>query len=258
MERMTTDETNAAGLLKAESRVFNQDCLALMRSLPDGFFHLAVADPPYGQADKTSGWGGGRFGGPKTARFYKYRKQTEDNDLAVGWDTAPSAEFFAELRRVSRHQIIWGANFFEVMPPCKCFLVWVKNNIPDGFSMAQAEYAWTSLTVNSRVWHGSSARCKTDGDVHFHPTEKPVALYRWLFDVWMQTLPRPLDAPLRVFDPMMGSQSSRIAAHTLGLDYWGCELDAEYFRRGCLRYEQETAGLIAQSDGSQVRQLSLF
>lgn len=252
MERMTTDETNAVGLLKAESRVFNQDCLELMRSLPDGFFHLAVADPPYGFGDYVPHDPRGRYGG----RFDKYRETGERTPTE--WDTAPSAEFFAELRRVSRHQIIWGANFFDAMPACKCFLVWVKTNIPDGFSMAQAEYAWTSLTVNSRVWHGSSARCKTDGDVHFHPTEKPVALYRWLFDVWMQTLPRPLDAPLRVFDPMMGSQSSRIAAHALGLNYWGCELDAEYFRRGCLRYEQETAGLIPQSDGSQVRQLSLF
>lgn len=240
------------------SDVFNQDCIEYMRTLPDGFFHLAVADPPYGQADKESGWGGGRFGGPKTARFYKYRKQDADNDLAVSWDTAPDADFFRELARVSQHQIIWGANFFPQMPPCKCFITWVKTNIPDGFSMAQAEYAWTSLSCNARVWHGSSARTK-DGD-HFHPTEKPVALYRWLFDVWLQATQQRADAdqPLRVFDPMMGSQSSRIAAHSLGLDYYGCELDAEYFRRGCLRYERETAGLITQSDGQTIQQLSLF
>lgn len=235
------------------SDVFNQDCIEYMRTLPDGFFHLAVADPPYG-------FGGGyvphdprgRFGG----RFDKYRDTSVSTPTE--WDTAPDADFFRELARVSQHQIIWGANFFPQMPPCKCFITWVKTNIPDGFSMAQAEYAWTSLSCNARVWHGSSARSK-DGD-HFHPTEKPVALYRWLFDVWLQVTQQRADAgqPLRVFDPMMGSQSSRIAAHSLGLDYYGCELDAEYFRRGCLRYERETAGLITQSDGQTIQQLSLF
>ena len=239
------------------SDVFNQDCIEYMRTLPDGFFHLAVADPPYGQADKESGWGGGRFGGPKTARFYKYRKQDADNDLAVSWDTAPDADFFRELARVSQHQIIWGANFFPQMPPCKCFITWVKTNIPDGFRMAQAEYAWTSLTCNARVWHGSSARTK-DGTDHFHPTEKPVALYSWLMETWLESVQKKPADGLKVFDPMMGSQSSRIAAYGLGIDYYGCELDAEYFRRGCERYERKTAGKITLPDGRKVQQLNLF
>lgn len=240
------------------SDVFNCDCIEYMRSLPDKFFNLAVADPPYGQADMPGGWGDGRFGGGSTARFYKYRKRDAGDSLAVSWDRPPQDEFFTELRRVSEHQVIWGANFFPQMPACKCFFAWVKTNIPDGFSMAQAEYAWTSLTCNARVFHGSSARQKNGTD-HFHPTEKPVALYRWVYDVWISTLPTPLETPLRVFDPMMGSQSSRIAAYALGLDYYGCELDEDYFRRGCQRYEQETAGLITQTDGRSVaRQLRLF
>jgi len=230
------------------SDVFNQDCIEYMRTLPDGFFHLAVADPPYGMAgvDKSEGK---RFG----MRFKKYNQG--DSDMNT-WDTAPPDEFFTELARVSQHQIIWGANFFDAMPPCKCFLAWVKTNIPDGFQMAQAEYAWTSLTCNARVWHGSSARQK-DGD-HFHPTEKPVALYRWLMEVWLESCGIAAADGLRVFDPMMGSQSSRIAAYGLGIDYYGCELDAEYFRRGCARYERETAGKIALPDGHTVQQLSLF
>jgi len=233
------------------SEVFNQDCIAYMRTLPDGFFNLAVADPPYGFGDSYVPHDPrGRFGG----RFDKYRDTSVTTPTE--WDTAPDAAFFAELARVSQHQIIWGANFFPDMPPCKCFLTWVKTNIPDGFSMAQAEYAWTSLTCNARVWQGSSARSK-DSD-HFHPTEKPVGLYRWLMRVWMESVQvTPADTP-KVFDPMMGSQSSRIAAYSLGLDYYGCELDTEYFRRGCLRYEKETAGLIAQSGGQTIRQLSLF
>lgn len=233
------------------SEVRNQDCLEYMRSLPDKFFHMAVADPPYGFGNVVAD--GARFGG----RFKRYNKGTTDMNQ---WDTAPSSDFFTELLRVSEHQVVWGANFFPTMPACKCFLVWVKTNIPDGFSMAQAEYAWTSLPVNARVWHGSSARPKDHTD-HFHPTEKPTALYRWVLEQWLSALPdsRRRDYPLRVFDPMMGSQSSRIAARALGLDYYGCELDAEYFRRGCLRYEQETAGLIAQPDGTPIgRQLALF
>lgn len=221
-----------------------------MRTLPDGFFHLAVADPPYGMAgvDKSEGK---RFG----MRFRKYNQGDSDMNQ---WDTAPDAAFFRELARVSSHQIIWGANFFPDMPPCKCFLTWVKTNIPDGFQMAQAEYAWTSLPCNARVWHGSSYRTK-DGTDHFHPTEKPVALYRWLMQIWRECcVSDGYDDTLRVFDPMMGSQSSRIAAHGLGLDYYGCELDAEYFRRGCARYERETAGKIALPDGQTVQQLSLF
>ncbi len=244
------------------SEVYNQDCIEYMRTLPDGYFHLAVADPPYGFGDYVSRDPRGRYGG----RFDRYRNNGERTPTE--WDQTPTDEFFSELFRVSERQVIWGANFFAQMPPCKCFLTWVKTNIPDGFTMAQAEYAWTSLDGNARVWHGTSLRPKDDGD-HFHPTEKPVALYKWLFEVWLWTLdgcPKGVsgrgsvrDRQLRVFDPMMGSQSSRIAARIMGLDYYGCELDAEYFRRGCHRYEKETAGLITQPDGSRVAtQLTLF
>lgn len=231
------------------SQVFNQDCISYMRSLPDKYFHLSIADPPYGAGGVAND--GERFGG----RFKQYNTGSTDMNT---WDAAPPEEFFAELTRVSQHQIIWGANFFNSMPGCKCFLVWVKTNIPDGFQMAQAEYAWTTLTCNSRVYHGSSARSR-DGQHHFHPTEKPAALYKWAFEVWLSTLPQPLEAPLRVFDPMMGSQSSRIAARVLELDYYGCEIDAEYYRRGCQRYDEETEGLIARPHGlAPVRQLTLF
>ncbi len=229
------------------SEVYNQDCIEYMRTLPDKFFHLAVADPPYGFGGVAAD--GARFG----ARFLKYN--TGNSDMNT-WDTAPDAAFFRELSRVSEHQIIWGANFFPDMPPCKCFITWVKTNIPDKFSMAQAEYAWTSLGCNAKVYHGSSYRSK-DGE-HFHPTEKPVALYRWIIEVWLESTGKNPSEGLRIFDPMMGSQSSRIAAYGLGIDYYGCELDAEYYRLGCQRYERETAGLITQSDGHIVKQLSMF
>ena len=230
-----------------KSEALNIDCIEYMRQLPDKYFHLAVADPPYGFGGV--GQEGARFG----QRFDRYNSGASDMNQ---WDTAPGDEFFSELARVSQHQIIWGANFFDHMPPCKCFLTWVKTNIPDGFQMAQAEYAWTTLTCNARVWHGRSTR--DQGRHHFHPTEKPVALYRWLLQVWMDSLPAPHDEPLRVFDPMMGSQSSRIAAAAMQVDYYGCELDAEYFRQGCERYDAEVQGITTTTHGQTIHQLQLF
>lgn len=236
-----------------KSEVFNIDCLEYMRSLPDKYFHIAIADPPYGNGGSAGGYKDGRFGGGNTARFYKYRKAVADNSLAVGWDMAPSSAFFNELFRVSQHQVIWGANYFT-LPPCKCFLTWVKTNIPERFSMAQAECAWTSFECNAKVFHCSSARSK-DGK-HFHPTEKPVQLYHWCLSVWLESL-RNKEHPLRMFDPMMGSQSSRIAAYMFGLDYYGCELDAEYFRLGCERYDKDVRN-ITPTKTNEYRQLYLF
>lgn len=122
-----------------------------MRSLPDKFFDLAIADPPYGTADVKAHDPRGRYG----ARFNKYRDTSDTSPTA--WDVAPPQEFFDELRRVSCHQIIWGGNFFA-MPPAKCFLVWVKTNIPEKFTMAMCEYAWTSLTGNAKVFYHSAMR----------------------------------------------------------------------------------------------------
>ena len=239
------------------SEAYHIDCVEYMRELPDKYFTLAVADPPYGQAGKA-GWADGRFGGGSTARFFKYRKPDTGSGLAVAWDTAPMDEFFTELRRVSCHQVIWGGNFFA-LPPCKCFLVWVKSNIPDGFNMAQAEYAWTSLGCNSKVFHGSSSR--TSSSAGFHPTEKPVALYRWLLrDVCTPAAMRlhdPLER-IRVFDPMMGTQSSRVAAALLGIDYYGCEIDAEYYRQGCEFYARLMNTAAPEQTRPQPLQLSLF
>jgi site-specific DNA-methyltransferase (adenine-specific) len=221
-----------------------------MRGLPDNAFALAIADPPYGiGADHDQKLRAGTQYGKSCAPCKDYGNSE--------WDSkAPEKEWFDELRRVSRHQIIWGANFFDRMPPCKCFLTWVKTNIPDGFQMAQAEYAWTTLTCNARVWHGRSTR--DQGSHHFHPTEKPVALYRWLLQVWLESIQIPKDEPLRVFDPMMGSQSSRIAAAAMQVDYYGCELDAEYFRQGCQRYDAEVRGITTRADGQTIQQLQLF
>ena len=145
---------------------------------------------------------------------------------------APPPEYFDELARVSKAQIIWGGNYFD-LPPTRCFLIWRKTNIPlEGFSMAPVEYAWTSFNENAALFEHSSLR--GDGSGGFHPTEKPVALYRWIFA-------RYAKAGDRILDTHLGSGSSRIAAWDAGLDFVGCELDPEYFRLEEERFAAHTA-----------------
>lgn len=183
--------------------------------------------------------GGGRhytFGLRKRNRGYEDRRNMgrEIRKKIIAWDTAPDEEFFKELRRVSRNQIIWGANYFPNMPPTRCFVVWRKLTISEDFSMAMAEYAWTSFNGNAKVYE--CAPQGKPGDERFHPTQKPVALYSWLLRrFWTGGV---------VFDPMMGSQSSRIAAHFAGADFVGCELDPEYFAKGNARFDAATRQLL--------------
>lgn len=139
----------------------------------------------------------------------------------IAWDNAPGQEYFDELFRVSKQQIIWGGNYFG-LPQNRCFLVWEKTNIPDNFSMAQAEYAWTSFNGNAKVWHGSRLRSKDR--THFHPTEKPQALYAWIYSRFA----KPGD---KILDTHLGSGTSRRAAWDAGLDFTAFEIDEEYFRK---------------------------
>ena len=164
-----------------KSDVYNCDCLEYMRTLPDNAFALAIADPPYGGAGENTEIRNnrGRFsrykdidcartGGTWAA---KYGKNIKD------WDVAPTEEFFKELMRVSENQIIWGANYFS-MPPTRCFIVWRKLTISETFTMAMAEYAWTSFNSNAKVVELPPQG--KQGDDRFHPTQKPVELYAWL------------------------------------------------------------------------------
>lgn len=138
--------------MKPTSKVYNIDCMEYMRTIPDKFFDLAVVDPPYGGGNSSLG-GGKRFG----QRFDRYKQDRRDmvgeiRKKIIGWDEAPSREYFDELFRVSKHQVIWGANYFEGLPSTRCFLVWRKLSISESFSMAMCEYAWTSFNTNAKVF----------------------------------------------------------------------------------------------------------
>lgn len=177
---------------------------------------------------------GGRF-----LRYETTPKQTggifDDAPACSHWDFAPPLEYFQQLARVSKHQIIWGGNYFD-LPPTRCFIIWRKTNIPlEGFSMAPVEYAWTSFNGNAAMFEFTSSG-GTGRESRFHPTQKPVELYLWL----LKHYAKPGD---KILDTHLGSGSSRIAAYDLGLDFTGYEIDQTYFQLEEERFAAHAAQL---------------
>lgn len=178
-----------------------------------------------------------------TGRFERYRRnyppQFSDNHnikKGIWWDIAPGEEYFQEIFRVSKNQIIWGGNYFP-LPPTRCFLIWRKLTISEKFSMAMCEYAWTSFNSNAK-WFECAPQ-GTKKEPRFHPTAKPIALYQWI----LQNYAKEGD---KILDPYLGSGSIAIAAHDLGFELTGIEIDKEY-------YESAKKRLVEHQ-----RQLTLF
>jgi site-specific DNA-methyltransferase (adenine-specific) len=199
------------------------DCLEAMRDMEDNAFDLAIVDPPYGLGiakdfhqngeRNCRGWG-------------EYSKKEWDSSI-------PDAEYFSELFRVSKNQIIWGGNYFTThLPPSQGWVIWNKGQ--RDFTLADGEMAWTSFDRALRIFdfaRGSalSSNQKTGG--MWHPTKKPVQLYTWLLSKYAQEGDRILDTHL-------GSGSIAIAAHNLGFDLTGYELDEEYYQAACNRLKE--------------------
>ena len=181
----------------------NCDCLEYMKTIPDKYFELAIVDPPYGINIETSG-----------TYFKKLGK-------AKGWDNEiPTPEYFAELKRVSQNQIVWGGNYFlEHLGSAKCFLIWDKM-IGEGMSFADGELAWTSFKKPTRIKQILSR--SVNGKIH--PTEKPVALYKWL----LKNYAKQGD---KILDTHFGSLSIGIACHDMGFELTAIELDKDYFEQ---------------------------
>jgi site-specific DNA-methyltransferase (adenine-specific) len=210
--------------MKHLSETFNRDCVEAMKEYPDNYFDLAIVDPPYGIDinNQSQGKGGG------VARKIDYTKKD--------WDkTAPEIIYFNELRRVSKNQIIWGANHFISKLPydSSCWIVWDKDNGETDF--ADCELAWTSFKTAVRrfkwTWAGMRQHNMKNKEERIHPTQKPIALYEWIFNNYA----KPND---KILDTHLGSQSSRIAAYKAGLDFTGFELDKEYFEQGNKRFSE--------------------
>jgi len=215
IKRSKASAVAAAGVSSAaSSEVYLMDCLDGMRHYPDEYFDLAVVDPPYGIGDKKLTQGG------TWASKYK----TGD----AKWDVKPPYDYFIELFRVSKNQIIWGANYFSELPECRCFLIWDK--IAHMETMADCEFAWTSFNKNAKIFK----HVRNTSEQRIHITQKPIKLYEWIFQKYAER-------GYRVLDTHLGSGSSRIAANKASLDFVGFEIDPEYFEAQEKRWRNFTA-----------------
>jgi site-specific DNA-methyltransferase (adenine-specific) len=217
---------------------YNMDCLKGMKQFPDGYFDLAIVDPPYGNALENQGGGTGIHRQKKNCRkpdgTWGYANWRDVGDKVCKkietWDIAPKEDYFKELFRVSRNQIIWGGNYFS-LPPTRCFLVWRKLTISESFSMAMAEYAWTSFNQNAKVFEHVP---QDNTGKRFHPTQKPIALYEWILNKYAK------EGDI-ILDTHVGSASSLIACHRTRHKFVGFEIDEEYYRLAKERLDAEMA-----------------
>lgn len=211
--------------------ITNEDNIKLMARYPDNYFDLAIVDPPYGidydvYCEKNNGK---KYKGNTKAKRGTYKSS--------GWDKSiPNKEYFNQLFRVSKNQIIWGGNYMiEFLYNTPCFVVWDKNingNFADG------ELAWTSFKSPTQIfeytWNGMIQGDMKNKETRIHPTQKPVALYKWLLDKYAKQDDKILDTHL-------GSGSIAIACHDYGFELTACELDAEYYEKAIERIKNHVS-----------------
>ena len=195
--------------------ITNEDNMELMSRYPDNYFDLAIVDPPYGIDANLKRGDTGK------------NKHIKQRDYHVGdWDSEiPSAEYFKELKRVSKNQIIWGGNYFlDHLNNTSCMIVWDKVNGTNYY--ADCELAWTSFKTSVRKfewrWHGFLQQNMANKQDRIHPTQKPIELYEWL----LMNYAKEND---KVLDTHLGSGSIALACHNLGFELTACELDKDYY-----------------------------
>lgn len=202
-------------------KLHRADCMEIMAGYPDNYFDLAVVYPPYGI---------GRFGN-------RVCNSDRETDSKINqWDIAPPPEYFEELFRVSKNQLIWGANNF-ILPKTEYFCIWDKEQTVDNF--ASAEYCWVSMGLKkpAKVFRYSIHKTMSDRKGEggkIHPTQKPVKLYSWIYQKYAEP-------GQKILDTHLGSGSNDIAAHYAKMgEFVGCELDQDYYDAACERVYKET------------------
>ena len=211
------------------SEVYNMDCMEYMKTVPDKFFDIAIVDPPYGIKAPNMVMGGGFSGGKYNSSKFKENKKRKikENESEYTWDNIPPDEnYFKELFRVSKNQIIWGGNYFY-LPPTRGILIWDKKQPWENFS--QIEIAWTSFDKPAKLYRQINSGANSEKKIH--PTQKPVELYMYL-------LSRFAEKGNKIFDSHLGSGSSRIAAYEYGFDFYACELNKTYFDKQEERFKK--------------------
>jgi len=198
--------------------ITNEDNMALMARYPDNYFDLAIVDPPYGLGDRLSSGGGKRKDDP--SRLLYVDKE---------WDVLPTKEYWNELFRVSKNQVVFGANyFFEYLHNTRGFVCWDKNQAMP--TLSACELVWTSFDKPAKIMKKSS----TDLE-RFHPTQKPIYVYKYMFE-YCKTQEND-----KILDTHLGSGSIAIACHDYGFDLTACELDKEYFDKAMERINNHVA-----------------
>ena len=201
--------------------MIHADCMDYMATLPDKAFELAIVDPSYGAGDVAS--------------FTPRAKGNTKNKIhkETKWNIVPEKEYFSELFRVSRNHIIWGGNdLCDILPISRGWIFWDKI-YENTFNFSAGELAWTSFDSVLKMFR-CSARWTPNEPLFIHPTQKPVALYKWLLSRYA----KPGD---RILDTHGGSGSICIACHDLGYDLTWMELDADYYAAACKRYQTHAA-----------------
>lgn len=212
-----------------QSVVYLEDCIQGMKRFEDNYFDFAIVDPPYGiDVAKT-----GKIGGNNAGKAKDYG--------AKEWDKQPpNGEYFRQLFRVSKNQIVWGANYFISKMPydSSCWLVWDKDNTG---KFADCELAWTSFDTAVRKfqwrWNGMLQQNMKDKEERIHPTQKPIALYEWI----LQKYAKRGDL---ILDTHLGSGSSRIAAYKQKLNFVGFEIDKHYWEKQEQRFQNFKSQLV--------------
>ena len=211
------------------SIVYNMDCIEGMKQYPDKYFDLAIVDPVYG--------------GVTRGGYMSNIESTSRKAKAIHYHTGlwkqekTGTEYFDELFRVSKNQIVFGGNYFtECLPESQRWIVWDKKH-PEGVKYADCELAWTSFNQATRIfrylWNGMiQEHSGSEKEKRIHPTQKPVALYEWI----LKKFANPGD---KILDTHVGSGSSRIACEKLGFDYVGYEIDEHYFQEQEKRFKEE-------------------
>jgi len=203
----------------AKIDITNEDNMQLMARFPDKYFDLAIVDPPYGIKASSGASTNGTM-----------RKKIANGEIKGGnWDDSiPNDEYFKELFRVSKNQIIWGGNYFD-LPPSKCFLIWDKGESIYGRDFAECEMAWASFDKCARIY-----KLFPNQKDRTHPTQKPIGLYKWVLD-------RFANDGDKILDTHLGSGTIAIACYDYGFDLTACELDKDYYKNAMKKINEHTA-----------------